>query len=151
EAPWARSAFKSKKAIAIHSSVAGEQFAQLLSAHTFDRITPKAFYCSNGTHLLPAQLGDRSCAGSTEFRPTNSWSAIVVGIGIVLLIVCLLHRAIDRFRPVRCSRHSRHEPVRPGLSPIVRRLSWHRSRRVRRKFRVPPNSSPPLSMGRRLW
>ena len=28
----------------------GEQFAQLLSAHTFDGITPKAFHCSDRAH-----------------------------------------------------------------------------------------------------
>src|SRR2546428_3188670 len=41
---------ESKKAIAINSCVAGEHFSQLLSAHTFDRITPKAFHCSDRAH-----------------------------------------------------------------------------------------------------
>src|SRR5437899_5000729 len=41
---------ESKKAIAVNSCVAGEHFSQLLSAHTFDRITPKAFHCSDRAH-----------------------------------------------------------------------------------------------------
>ena len=53
---WTRRTFESKKAIAINSCVAGEHFIHLFSAHTFDRITPKAFHCSDGTRFIACSI-----------------------------------------------------------------------------------------------
>src|SRR5205807_7595244 len=41
-----------KKAIAVNSRVPREHLVQLLAAHAFDRITPKAFHSSDDTHCL---------------------------------------------------------------------------------------------------
>src|SRR5207237_10909216 len=47
---WTGRTGESKKAVAVNSGVAGEHLVQLFAAHTFHRITPKAFHCSDDGH-----------------------------------------------------------------------------------------------------
>ena len=139
-------------------SMRGEELGELFASYAgvygdrlfaFESSTPKAFHCSNGNHLLPPQCSVESLwldrVSPYQFIERDRcwhWHR--------LLIVRLLHRAIDRFLPLWCSRHSQREQVRLAPGPIARPPSGRRSRHVIGKFRVPPNSSPPLSMGRRL-
>src|SRR2546429_9992556 len=54
---WTGRTAESKDAVAVNSGVAGEHFIQLFAAHAFDRITPKAFHCSDGVHFLALTVG----------------------------------------------------------------------------------------------
>src|SRR6266849_9104685 len=49
---WTGRTFEGKKAIAVDSRVPREHLVQLLAAHAFYRITPKAFHCSDDAHCV---------------------------------------------------------------------------------------------------
>src|SRR6266536_3306064 len=49
---WTGRTLEGKKAITVDSRVPREHLVQLLAAHAFDRIAPKAFHCSDDAHCV---------------------------------------------------------------------------------------------------
>src|SRR5437764_2188229 len=47
---WTGRTLESEKTVAVNARVSREHLVELLAAHTFDRITPKAFHCCDDTH-----------------------------------------------------------------------------------------------------
>src|SRR6266700_3169805 len=49
---WTGRTLEGKKAITVDSRVPREHLVQLLAAHTFHRVAPKAFHCSDDAHCV---------------------------------------------------------------------------------------------------
>src|SRR5882762_6518994 len=75
--------FKSEKAIAVNSRVAGKHFFQFFAAHAFDRIAPKAFDFADHWHggILYHEEHEGHDRGETRFmRSAGDGSARWAGI-----------------------------------------------------------------------